>query len=241
MTGEVTIPLLPCRSIDETAEFYRMLGFELTHHQTRPNPYIAMAREDWQLHFFGIDELDPEGNMGTCLVFVPDTGALWESFAAGMRAAHGKLLVSGIPRMTRPRKRANTGNMAGFSVTDPSGNVIRIFPQQEDTERQEPPKSRLGRTLVKAIVLGESKGDAPQAIKILDATLAKSAEEAPATELVEALVYRAELALREGDEPGTAALLERIEAIELSEQDREAVEAALTTAADLARQLADQS
>ena len=57
------------------------------------------------------------------LVNVPDTAALYRSFAAGMRAEYGKLLVSGIPRVTRPpRKRKNAG------VVDPGGNWIRIFP-----------------------------------------------------------------------------------------------------------------
>jgi catechol 2,3-dioxygenase-like lactoylglutathione lyase family enzyme len=238
MSGETTVPLLPCRSIDETSEFYRMLGFERTHHQTRPNPYIVMARDDWQLHFFGVDQLDPETTYGTCLVFVPDTGELWDAFAAGMRAAHGKVLVSGIPRMTRPRKRANTGNRAGFSVTDPSGNIIRIFPQQDDAEPTEAPQSRLGRTLVKAVILGESKGDTKQAARILDATLARGADDAPRTELVEALVYRAELAMREGDDANAAGLLKRVKDIELSEEDRSAAAAALAAADDLARQLA---
>lgn len=237
MSGETTVPLLPCRSIDETSEFYRMLGFEMTHHQTRPNPYIVMARDDWQLHFFGVDVLDPETTYGTCLVFVPDTGALWDAFAAGMRAAHGKVLVSGIPRVTRPRKRANTGNRAGFSLTDPSGNVIRIFPQEEDTEKSEAPRSRLGRTLVKAIVLGEAKGDTAQAIRILDATLARSGEEAPKPELLEALVYRVELALREGDDAKAAALLKQIKETDLSEADRDTAATALATAADLTAQM----
>ncbi|THV27333.1 VOC family protein [Glycomyces paridis] len=234
-----TIPMLPCGSIDETTEFYLTLGFERTVHQMRPNPYIVLARDDWQLHFFGLDGFDPEQNYSTCLVIVDDTGALWKEFAAGMRAAHGKVLVSGYPRMTRPRKRGNTGNRAGFSLTDPSGNVLRFFPNDEDDTKAKAPESRLGRTLVKAVILGDSKGDVPQAIKILDATLAKAGDEAPPTELVEALVYRTELALREGDGTRAAELLDRIGAIELSEQERAVVQEALASAADLARQLAD--
>ncbi|MFG3342891.1 VOC family protein [Glycomyces sp. NPDC048151] len=237
MSGEFTVPLLPCRSIDEAAEFYGMLGFRRTHHQTRPNPYIVMARDDWEIHFFGVDELDPETTYGTCLVFVPDTGALWDEFAAGMRRVHGKVLVSGIPRVTRPRKRANTGNMAGFSLTDPSGNIIRFFPQREDTEKSAAPQSKLGRTLVKAVVLGESKGDTAQAVKLLDSTLARSGDEAPKPELLDALAYRAELALRQGDDATAAALLERIEATPLDDGEREAAAGALATAADLAKQL----
>ncbi|MDN3239544.1 hypothetical protein [Glycomyces tritici] len=233
MSGEVTIPLLPCRSIDEAAEFYRMLGFQLTLHQTRPNPYIVMARDDWQIHFFGVDQLDPENSYGTCLVFVPDTGALWDSFAAGMREVHGKVLVEGIPRVTRPRKRANTGNRAGFSLTDPSGNVIRFFPQQEDTVKPEAPQSKLGRTLAKAIVLGEAKGDTAQAVKLLDSTLARSGDEAPKPELLDALVYRAELALRLGDRAKAAALLKQVGDTELTEAECVAAAGALATAEDL--------
>jgi hypothetical protein len=36
--------------------------------------------------------------------------------------------VQGIPRMTRPRRRKNSGNLSGFTVVDPGGNWIRIFP-----------------------------------------------------------------------------------------------------------------
>jgi hypothetical protein len=42
--AERTIPILPCRSIDENLDFYRALGFEVTFQQTRPNPYAVVAR-----------------------------------------------------------------------------------------------------------------------------------------------------------------------------------------------------
>jgi catechol 2,3-dioxygenase-like lactoylglutathione lyase family enzyme len=237
MAGEKTIPLLPCRSIDETADFYRMLGFKETLHQTRPNPYTVVVKDDIQLHFFGVDDLDPETTYGTCVVIVPDTGALFDRFADGMRTAHGKLLVSGIPRMTRPRKRANTGNRAGFSVVDPGGNVIRFFPAAEDSEQRAAPASKLGKTLERAIVLGDAKGDAAQAAKILDATLAKTAADTPARELVEALAYRAELAARQGDEALARQLLDRLEQVDLTDQDRESLAPTLAGAADLIDQL----
>ncbi|MFB9660017.1 VOC family protein [Glycomyces mayteni] len=237
MTGETTIPLLPCRSIDETADFYRMLGFTETLHQTRPNPYTVVVKDDIQLHFFGVDDLDPENTYGTCIVIVPDTGALFDRFAEGMRAEHGKLLVSGIPRVTRPRKRANTGNRAGFSLVDPGGNVIRFFPADEDAERATKPTSKLGRTLVTAIVLGDAKGDGPQAAKILDATLAKAGPDTPATELAEALAYRAELAVRLSDHPRARDLLDRLDALPLTPADRTALTPTLTAAADLRTQL----
>ncbi len=238
MSGEKTIPLLPCRSIDETADFYRMLGFERTLRQTRPNPYTVMVKEDIELHFFGVDDLDPERTHGTCIVIVPDTGALFDGFAERMRAEHGRLLVSGIPRTTRPRKRANTGNRAGFSVVDPGGDTIRFFPFDEDAEARQASESKVGRTLVTAIVLGDAKGDAAQAARLLDATLTKAADDAPKHEPVEALAYRAELAVRLDDRARARELVARIDEAALTEAERGRLASALAAVDDLRRQLA---
>ncbi len=99
MANEITVPLLPCRSIDEIADFYSMLGFEQTYYQLRPNPCVGLRRDDFQLQFFALPAFDPEDSYGSCVVIVEDTASLFESFAAGMRKVHGKLLVSGMPRM----------------------------------------------------------------------------------------------------------------------------------------------
>jgi catechol 2,3-dioxygenase-like lactoylglutathione lyase family enzyme len=234
--NEVTIPLLPCRDIDEIADFYGMLGFERTHRQTRPNPYVVVKREDLELHFFGLDEFDPAQSYGTCLAFVPDTGALYAAFAEGMREVHGKLLVSGIPRMTRPRKRKNTGDVSGFSVVDPGGNWIRIFQATAEAGPVPEPESKLGRTLQTAIVLGESKGDPAQAARILDATLAREGDSASVVDRVEALVYRAELALVLDDPARADELLAQVRAIDLGESDRARLEEALANARELEAQ-----
>lgn len=233
MANELTVPLLPCGSIDEIADFYRVLGFEQTYRQTRPNPYVALRREDLQLHFFGLPDFDPEQSYGSCLVFVPDVGDIYRSFAAGMRTAYGKLLVSGIPRMTRPRKRKNSGNLSGFTVVDPGGNWIRIFPSSAKSNGAEPASGKLTRVLQNAIVLGESKGDDRQAARILDATLARAQDSAPAVELVEAMVYRAELALRLDEGEHADALLASVRDMPLTDSDREALSDTLANAADL--------
>ena len=62
------IPLLPCASIDEIADFATALGFTITYRQTRPNPYLALSREGIDLHYFGMDGFRPEDSYGTCLV-----------------------------------------------------------------------------------------------------------------------------------------------------------------------------
>ena len=168
MANELTIPLLPCPSIDEIASFYEMLGFEITYRQTRPNPHVALRREDINLHFFGMDNFDPEQSYGTCLVIVQDTGPLYEAFAAGMRAAHGKVLVSGIPRMTRPRLRND--RYTGFSVVDPGGNWIRINKATTEPEAQ----TMLAKAMENAARQADARGDERQALKILEGALKKA-------------------------------------------------------------------
>ncbi|GAB10978.1 hypothetical protein GOARA_063_01770 [Gordonia araii NBRC 100433] len=233
MANEITVPLLPCGSIDEIVEFYTMLGFTRTYHQVRPNPCVGLQREDLQLQFFGMPDFRPEDSYGSCVVLVPDTKQLFEAFAAGMRAVHGKLLISGIPRMTRPRKRKNADNHSGFTVIDPGGNWIRIFSSPGMGGAGAPTVGMLARALDNAVVLGDSKGDNQQAAKILDATLARERDRAPAAELVEALAYRAELAMRTDDTTAAVDALTRARAVPITEAERSELAAHLAGLEDL--------
>lgn len=234
MTGEIAIPLLPCRSIDEIEDFYLMLGFERTYRQTKLYPCVGLQREDLQLQFFGLDGFDPATSYGSCVVLVEDPLALYEAFAAGMRAVHGKVLVSGLPRMTRPRKRKNVGNTTGFSVVDPGGNWIRFFHNTTAADDgADQPSSKLANSLRNAVVLGDSKGDLHQAARILDSALTKHRESAPVTDLVEALAYGAELATRLGDPDRARVLLAEVAAAELTSEQRESLSNALANAAEL--------
>ena len=115
-----------------------------------------------------------------------------------MRAAHGKLLVSGIPRMTRPRRRKNDGNHSGFAVIDPGGNWIRFMAARPLPEKEEA-TSRFTTSLNRAVVMGDSHELARRAAEILDGALERDKDTASAAELLEALVYRAELAVRAKD------------------------------------------
>ncbi|SES12026.1 hypothetical protein SAMN05216188_12298 [Lentzea xinjiangensis] len=188
MANELTIPLLPCPSIDEIASFYEMLGFSVTYRQTRPNPHVAVRREDINLHFFGMDNYDPAQSYSTCLVIVTDTGPLFEAFAAGMRSVHGKVLVSGIPRMTRPRLRND--RYTGFTVVDPGGNWIRITKATEEPEA----RTKLAKAMENAARMADARGDEAQALKILEGALKRA--DGSEAELAEARQFRDELVER---------------------------------------------
>ena len=221
MANEVTVPLLPCRDIDEIGAFYAVLGFQTTYRQLRPNPCIGLRREDLHLQFFGMPGFDPADSYGSCLVVVEDIAALHRAFADGMRAAYGKVLVAGIPRMTRPRARRNADGVTGFSLVDPGGNWIRVTTTRPAAGA--PAEGRLARALQNAVVLADSHGDHAQAAKILDGALGKADPDGDAAVLAEALIYRAELALTLDDTATAAAMLDR--AGELGASDADLAEA----------------
>ncbi|PRX97717.1 hypothetical protein [Allonocardiopsis opalescens] len=235
MPDWTTVPILPCADIDEIIDFYRLLGFERGYRQTRPNPSASVARDGIELQFAAIDGFDPESSYGSCIIAVDDTATVFEEFAAGLRAAHGKLPLAGIPRITRPRRRRNSGPAPGFTVVDPGGNWIRFFtrPGSTPAPAEEVPTGPLARSLENAVVLGDSKGDTRQAAKILDGALARHGTTAPAAALVTAFAYRAELAIRL-DDPGTArTLLDRVRATPLDATERARLTDTLAAAAEL--------
>ena len=234
MANEVTIPLLPCGSVDDIADFYRVLGFRPTYRQLRPNPYIALRREDLHLHFFGIPDFVPENSYGSCVVLVPDVEDLHRAFAEGMRAEYGKVLVSGIPRMTRPRPKKNSNGVTGFSVIDPGGNWIRISATSALASTPAPdPTGRLAVALQNAVVQADSRGDHRQAARILDSALARPDASDDPIAHVEALVYRAEVAMVLEDPVTAREMLARVHRVELTADARRRLAATLETATEL--------
>jgi hypothetical protein len=67
------VPMLPCRDIDEMADFWTSLGLAVTYRQIRPNPYLALRRKAIELHYYGMDDVDPELSHSTCAIVVSDT------------------------------------------------------------------------------------------------------------------------------------------------------------------------
>jgi catechol 2,3-dioxygenase-like lactoylglutathione lyase family enzyme len=161
MPGERMYPILPCPDVDEAIAFYEALGFRRTYRQVRPNPHAVVERDDMAIHLAGIDGFDPEQSYASVIIVVPDPDALHASFAAGLRAAYGKLPVAGVPRMVRPRKR--WGTVYGFSVVDVGGNWLRFSKLGETEDEVEEAEPGLARQLDVAARLADSHGDAAAA------------------------------------------------------------------------------
>lgn len=237
MSTETTIPMLPCVSIDETLGFYRVLGFEVTYQQARPNPYAVVRRGGVELHFFGIKGLKPEDGYSSCLVMVPEVEQLHAVFADALRRAYGKLPVAGFPRLARMRK-----GQSRFHVVDPAGNWLRFIKRQapdvdhEAAEAKEDRRSRLAQALDTVTLLRDFKGDDAAAAKILDAALRRN-EAVPPIDRARALAARAELAVALGDEERAETLLAELAQIQLPDEDRAAYGDELQAADKLRRSL----
>lgn len=195
MSGEVTVPMLPCRTLEESLPFYEALGFAVTYRQRRPNPYAVVERGDIGLHLYGIEALDPEQTHSTVLIVVPDLEGFHDDLSAGLTAAYGRVPRSGFPRMTRPRARH--GTVGGFSVVDPAGCWLRISRRGETEEAANAePTTGLRRAIDVAARLGDAKGDVPAARRHLTAAMAKHTG-APAADRADAETYLADLDDRE--------------------------------------------
>ena len=231
MANERTYPCLPCSDVDQAITFYEALGFIRTYRQAAPNPYAVVAREDLQIHLFGMPDFNPAESYGSVIVAVPDVDALYQAFAAGLRAAYGKLPTVGFPRILRPRKKF--GTVSGFSVVDVGGNWLRIS-KLGDKEEDEAAKktSGLAKQLDVAARLGDAHGDEAKALKTLENGL-KRFPDAPTLDYARAMLYRAELAVRLGDPALARSSLSAVLALEMAEDERATIASELTQTSEL--------
>lgn len=226
MTASFMIPILPCASLTETLTFYRALGFEVTHQQTRPNVYAATRRGDVQLHFMGIAKLEPSKAYSACLVVVPELDALYTTFRDGLRAAYGKLPLKGWPRMSRLRVGASR-----FTVVDVAGNSLIFVKQNAPDDYDESASaphadSPLGKALRQARRFRDFKNDDRAAAKLLDVALRKDTA-GPAIDRARALAARLEIALALEDGARATSARAELEALSLTNEERSTIHATL--------------
>jgi hypothetical protein len=240
------VPMLPCGDIDEMAEFWTSLGLTVTYRQLRPNPYLALRRNAIDLHYFGMDGIDPELSYSSCGIVVGDPAPLHALFVQGLRARYGRVPLRGLPRITRPRQRANNAGLSGFSVIDPAGNWIRVSRRPDDGHEPKSVDDRtewvsagggsLARAVENAVVLADSHGDDAQAHRTLTGAIARH-REAPVAERAVAWTYLAELRVRLGDDAGALQAAEEVRSLgllaDLSPEDAEVVASAIREVAEL--------
>ena len=221
MANERTYPILPCKELDESISFYESLGFRRTYRQLRPNPYAVVALEDIQIHLFGMDGFNPADSYGSVIIAVPDPDSLYRDFALKLREAYGKLPVSGIPRITRPRKKY--GTVSGFSLVDTGGNWLRIY-KLGDTEQEDSAQEAEGLAgfINVAARLGDAHGDETLALKTL-ANGIKRFPEAPSIERAKAYLYQAELAVRTKNLELARSSFDLANSLELTDDEKASV------------------
>ncbi|MEU6059066.1 glyoxalase [Streptomyces sp. NPDC047097] len=229
--NEVTVPLMPCASVEEHLEFYEMLGFEATYRQTKPYVYVALRWSGFELHFGPApQDLDPaRETSGGCLVMVDAVAPYHSAFVAAMRRAYGKVLGSGLPRITRYRPGASR-----FTLIDPSGNSI-IFIQRDEPAEVEYGGSKkltgLARALDNARILREFKNDDRQAFRALKSAVRRHGPDAPVVDRALALCQLIDAATVLGEPTGL--WLTELRGLELADVDRQRVEAELGHLGDL--------
>lgn len=240
------VPMLPCGEIDEIAEFWTALGLVVTYRQLRPNPYLALRRHGIDLHYYGMAGVQPELSHSTCSIVASDTAPLYELFVDGLRALYGRVPLAGVPRITRPRSRANNAGLSGFSVVDPAGNWIRVSRRPDDAHRPQAVDDRtewvsagggrLARAIEHAVVMADSHGDEVQAHRTLTGAVGRNPH-ASAADRATAWAYLAELRVRLGDLDGARQAVREVtdlaQAPDLPVADRDAVLVAANQVAEL--------
>ncbi|WP_342666903.1 glyoxalase [Streptosporangium amethystogenes] len=205
--------------------FYEALGFEATYKQSKPYVYLALRLSGFQLHFGPAPKgLDPaREESGGCLVMVDAVASYHAAFVGAMRRVYGKVLSSGLPRITRYRPGASR-----FTLMDPSGNSI-IFIQRDEPVDVEYGGSKeltgLARALDNVRILREFKNDDLQAFRALKSAVRRYGADAPVVERGIALCQLIDLAtvLGEPTDPWAADL----RGLELSTDDRQRIESEL--------------
>lgn len=234
MASERTIPILPCRSINDTLAFYVALGFEITYQQTRPNTYGCVKYEDIDLHFFTLKGYEPKDSYSTCLVLVPDLASLHQTFSANLRSQYGKLPVAGIPRISK-LNNSNSDKQLRFNIIDPGGNWIRFAQSGAQPAVAAPDKigqTKLSRATQAADWLVEAEGNFEDAAHMLDTALAQP-EATPAVHRIQALVLRAVLAVSLDDPETAKRLLIEVRQLPLANDERAALAETFQKASDL--------
>lgn len=228
---ESVIPVFQVKALGEVLEFYQALGFKVTYRQEKPYLYGAVQRGGINIHF------TKGTGSGNCLVNVPNVAEYHKAFADGLRTAYGKVLTSGVPRITRLRP-----GQTRFTLYDPAGNTIIFINQDEpdiDYDAYDDTLSPLLQALENVKFLRDTYTDDKAAAQFLDKKLQQYTS-APSVERARALVVRAELAIAMGDVERAQAVRDELKKLLLTDEERALYHDELEAADQLERWLVEK-
>ncbi|MEU2035947.1 glyoxalase [Nocardia amamiensis] len=235
--SDTAVPQLWTGDLAGTLDFYKTLGYVVTHEQTRPYIYGAVEDHGCALHFVTAPTGDIPAERAACLVMVDDVATRHQTFTTALRARYGKVPAKGLPRITRFRP-----GQSRFTVVDPAGNQV-IYIQRDEPMKLEYGGSKalngLAKVLDNARILRDFKNDDKAAFRVLEVGLGRFRLEAPRLDVARALAALTELTVA-ADDPGRAAQFRtELRAMELSDTERAAVANELRASDDLAAWLSE--
>ena len=116
--SERSVPILPSRDLRESLAFYGTLGFVNGGAPPEEWDYLILVRGDIELHFLASPNIAPPVVV-SCYLFVEDAQALYEGWAVALANDSESRCHLVAPMNT-------DYGMREFTVTDPSGNIIRV-------------------------------------------------------------------------------------------------------------------
>jgi len=221
----LTIPIFPCKSIDEQLNFYQALGFEVTYRQSKPNLYACVRHPIMELHFFVLKQLEPSSSYSMCYVSVQDVDAVYEAFCQNLKKAYGKIHTRGLPRITKLNDLAEDRR---FNLIDPAGNRLLIGqPHAPSVKIQQDldvvvPASRFTNAFKTAYQLAYAKDEPADAARVLDLVFSKK-EAASVMLRYQAYVLRADIAVLMDEIKLARAFIKEADQLPLSDQELEEV------------------
>lgn len=230
----VTIPVFPCKAIDEQLDFYKALGFEVTYQQSKPNLYACVRHSFTELHFFVLKSLNPAEPYSMCYISVPNVDELYQQLIDSLKKTYGKTPTKGLPRISKVN---NLTEDRRFNIVDPAGNRLMIGQRHTASALQEEyvvynPDSNFAQVYKSAYRLAYAKEDPQAAARILDIAFAKK-EPVTTVLRLNALVLRADVAIEMDDLSLAQLYLAEARQLSLTEEDHQEAATALLRAEEL--------
>lgn len=216
-----TVPIFPCRSLEEVMIFYEAIGFKVTYLQTAPYGYLALKHDIAEISFYRAKKYDKNNQMYQVQVyiFVDDVEAVYEEFITNFKNTYGKLYRTGLPRISQLN---TTKEDRRFTLADPAGSVITIAQplenkKTEELQRQQYESDPNERLYYLVYALAYSKLEYRTAYNALQRLL-KNEIDLSKILRAKALIMKADLEVLNEDYEAARDTLNQIETIKLHQQ-----------------------